>query len=401
MRSFIFGAGASHSYHQSPTGVRPPLAKGFFEGYHQLDIACDRYVLTGNIVNYVRETRGVHPVEFGNWNENIENFLTEIDEQVGTKEKALDLGLDKRILYSKAYDEMVFLFASVLNEIQNGPLCASYSSLVSRLDPGDVLITFNWDALLDRVLWESGHWNPADGYGVSFEKFFDNGWKDYSVGVQSRHRLLKPHGSTNWLMPYRFLDLRDGTRRFRSPGVNASQRPLFCFVKSDGPYETYLKRTKTGYAPFSYYYYPPDIPIAKPPRTGYTQVSIVSAFDLPEHGKITVGGHPFLSMPLIIPPVRCKEYGLLGNALDPVWRQAEEALAACDHLTVIGYSFPLTDQQTWDLFRQASDRRGQPLPTTVVDPCPGPIVARIQAQLGKRCDVRVRKCTFSEYVGLE
>lgn len=117
MRVFLFGAGASHSYPLSPTGVRPPLAKGFFEAFNKLDISGDRYVLIGDIVNYVRNTRGINPFQFSGWNENIEDFLTEIDEQTGTPQKALALPFPLRALYSRTYNQMIFLFASVLNEI--------------------------------------------------------------------------------------------------------------------------------------------------------------------------------------------------------------------------------------------------------------------------------------------
>src|SRR5690242_15891288 len=149
MRTLILGAGASHSYSQSPSGIRPPLARNFFEAFNVLSISGDRHVLIGSILNYVRDTRGVNILDFPSCNENIEDFLTEIDEQLAVKENVDTLPLEKLYLYSDAYSKMLFLFASVLNEIQNGPTCESYANLVRGLRPGDSIITFNWDTLLD------------------------------------------------------------------------------------------------------------------------------------------------------------------------------------------------------------------------------------------------------------
>ncbi|MDO8612363.1 MAG: hypothetical protein Q7R32_06015 [Dehalococcoidia bacterium] len=286
-RVFLFGAGASHSYADSPSGVRPPLAKEFFKTYNQLAIKDDRYVLVGSIVNYVLETRGVDPIAFQDWNENVEDFLTEIDDLVNTKEKALSLPLEKLFLYPKVYDEMIFLFTSVLNEIQNGPPCPNYRQLVNKLAPGDVLLTFNWDTLIDRALWESGTWAPADGYGIEFKGLYEDGWKSAAGPSRSSYQLLKLHGSTNWLIPYVTLDFPSGERQFINRAVSDEERPLFCFVRAEATYKTYQNRTKPGYAPFSYYYYPPDLPLPPSPNpAGMKLISTVSAFDLPEHGTL-------------------------------------------------------------------------------------------------------------------
>lgn len=398
MEAFLFGAGASHSYSQSPTGVRPPLARGFFQAYHDLDISGDRYVLVGAIVNYVRDTRGVDPFKFGDWKENIEDFLTEIDERIGDPERALSLAIDKRFHYARAYSEMIFLFATVLNEIQNGPVCANYSKLVRSLTRDDVLITFNWDTLLDRALHEGGRWHPVDGYGVNFVKSFDNGWKDIEAQSPTQNVLLKLHGSTNWLMPYFSLHFQKGIRTFTNPAVDPLTRPMFCFINSDSTYETYENRSRAGYAPFSYYYYPPDIPIAAGDRPGYKLISVISAPDLSEHAKTTIGGYPYSSMPLVIAPVRHKEYGLMGNALDGLWQRASTALRECQRLTIIGYSFPPTDIRAWQLLDQACAQRKSALPLTIVSPSADDLARRMIERLGNQIAVTPENGTFNRYL---
>jgi hypothetical protein len=400
MKTIILGAGASHSHSSSPTGTRPPLAKSFFEAYNQLSISEDRYVLIGFIVNYVRDTRGVDPFQFGSWSENIEDFLTEIDDKIGTPQKALSLSLEDRILCSNAYNQMVFLFASVLNEIQNGPTSAVYLSFLNSLHSDDVIVTFNWDTLLDRVLYDSGSWNPQDGYGANFQGFFVNGWQPPRHRIEpSKWRLLKLHGSTNWLIPYRVLNLETGERVFINHSVDTSSRPLYCFVKADHPYSTYLNRGKSGYKPFSYYYYPPDIPIASENRTnGHISVAVVSAYDLPEHGSTVIGGFPYSSMPFIVAPVRKKEYGLLPNVLDPLWEQAETSIIQSSEVFIVGYSFPLTDTRPWQLFTNAISKRSNPLPITIVDPYPDQLLGRINSSFGSTCPVKIHRCTFDEFL---
>ena len=78
---YVFGAGASHAYDQSPTSVLPPLAKDFFQAYSQLEISADFEVRVGAVVNYVRDIFGIPQEDFGNFDQNIEQFMTQLDLQ--------------------------------------------------------------------------------------------------------------------------------------------------------------------------------------------------------------------------------------------------------------------------------------------------------------------------------
>jgi hypothetical protein len=70
---------------------------------------------------------------------------------------------------------------------------------------GDVIITFNWDCLLETFLWQAGLWNMRDGYGlpVTFdagpEKRLDRG-QLRAISRPSPVKMLKAHGSLNWVM---------------------------------------------------------------------------------------------------------------------------------------------------------------------------------------------------------
>ncbi|NBC02369.1 MAG: hypothetical protein GVY20_01550 [Bacteroidetes bacterium] len=60
---------------------------------------------------------------------------------------------------------------------------------------GDVVITFNYDLVLDQTLWRNNLWNPIDGYSFSKPVFDPVILDDYK---DSKIKLLKPHGSINW-----------------------------------------------------------------------------------------------------------------------------------------------------------------------------------------------------------
>lgn len=136
-RAVVLGAGASCSYADSPTGLRPPLANQIIPTYFNLDISANRFVLVGNIVNYVRNTKGILPEEFSSWRDDIERFLTEIDEEIFSlaqrlKGKQLREGEFKKItLFQGTYNQLIFLFSSILNEIQNGPVSIPYALLAN------------------------------------------------------------------------------------------------------------------------------------------------------------------------------------------------------------------------------------------------------------------------------
>jgi len=71
-------------------------------------------------------------------------------------------------------------------------------------------VSFNYDLLLDHAIEETtgGNWSPFTGYGVSIRHYLECG-KDGIAELPAwlvpppgdRIRLLKPHGSLNWLLP--------------------------------------------------------------------------------------------------------------------------------------------------------------------------------------------------------
>ena len=400
-RVVVLGAGASCSYSDSPTKLRPPLANELISTYFKLDISVNPYVRVGDIINYVRETRGIGPNEFATWKEDIERFLTEIDEKIRTIASRLtnkrppDNALKEFHLLQRSYNQLIFLFASIFNEIQNGPVSVPYALLSDELAETDTCITFNWDTLLDKALASTSKWSPATGYSIRPESIFDDGWQkpeDYGP-LNGGPQYLKLHGSTNWLTPYSFSDLSTGKRRTIS-GYAIDE--LFVFHRASRPYQTYENRYWGPYEPYSYCYYPPNLPCHRDDtQPGYTSVTVIVAPDLNKDTKVVIGDEAVYSMPLIVPPVKNKQHLIYGTVFSSLWEKARIALSECEELIVIGYSFPATDVLSKRLFRKALKYNTGIKRVVIWNPNPDSIINIFINNFGIRRErLQIKSCKF-------
>ncbi|MEL7656344.1 MAG: hypothetical protein AAGU75_10610 [Bacillota bacterium] len=398
-RVVVLGAGASASYSDSPTRLRPPLAREIIPTFQQLVISGDRLVLIGHIINYVRDTRGIDPINFNSWDEDLEAFMTEIDEKVqqlsfslrnnkgkGNERLAQD-DFQSLILTDGAYNQLVFLFSSILNEIQNGPVSIPYALLAHELGKSDTVITFNWDTLFDRALLTTGKWNPYLGYGVTPDYVFDDKWQTTGVEFASDYivRYLKLHGSTNWLVPYHGIHLNSGEVFSQcSYGMNK----LCVFFKATKPYPTYKERYWGPYEPFSYCYYPPNLPFKRDDSCeGFVKASFMIAPDLPGHAEPVIEDPNVYSMPLLIPPIRDKKYMRYGEVFNSLWSQAEIEISLCSELFIIGYSFPDTDHVSRNLFKNAVQKNRVLEKVVIIDPYPRRAYEVFCDEIGVRSEI--------------
>lgn len=407
MDVYILGAGASKSYNKSKTGVRMPLAKDFFKTYNSLKISEDLNVVVTHVLSYLKEYRKMDYIDFMNFNEDIEAFLTEINEKLYSLVSKENISYDekKSALYlDGAYNQLIFLFEGVLNEIQNGEKCPYYTKLLEKSHKDDVFITFNWDTLLDRVLWESKLWSPEDGYGITFAAFYNNEWQDTLDLDKSKVKLLKLHGSTNWIIPYfgyNFVNLQKH-RDFVYYKQEKDKSFMYCYVDSINKYKTYKDRCESGYAPFSYYYYPPDIPLL-PNDIEANEKIVTHGMNMSFEGtkfytKISSGEDKTTSMPLIIPPVKNKDYSIIGGIFEHIWEEALKQLCKADKIYIIGYSFPITDTKSWDLMQKAKEIRNQPLNIEIVNPFPDDLAKRFYETFGNNINCEITRSTFADFV---
>lgn len=407
MDVYILGAGASKSYNKSKTGVRMPLAKDFFKTYNSLKISEDLNVIITNILSYLQKYRDMDYKSFNNFNEDIEAFLTEINEKLYEIVLKDDISIsdkDEALFLDGAYNQLIFLFEGVLNEIQNGEKCPYYTKLLEKSNENDVFITFNWDTLLDRVLWESKLWSPEDGYGITFTSFYNNEWQDTLGFGKSKVKLLKLHGSTNWIIPYfgyNFANLQKH-RDFVYYKQRNNTSFMYCYIDSINKYKTYKNRSKSGYAPFSYYYYPPDIPLP-PNNIDANEQIITQGMNMNFSGTefyttISSGTDKTTSMPLIIPPVKNKDYSIVGGIFEKLWEDALYLLCQASKIYIIGYSFPITDTKSWDLIKKTQEMKNQPLTIEIVNPFPDELAKRFYETFGNKINCKINRSTFADFI---
>jgi len=393
------------------------LARGFFAAYSNLEISGDLEVRVGDIVNYVRDTYGLPPERFGEFDQDIESFMTVLDltvrqlaSQIRTGDRSEPV-FGRLIQTVRAYDQMIFLVAHILNEIQNGPPCVEYGEFATGLSSGDVVVTFNWDTLLDRALARTGRWNADTGYGVLFEHVLDGSWRPPQA-CDSGPAYFKLHGSTNWLVNYVSRRFDDGERTMASPGgmpgratisadinwsvrdgkvvtdpkvnlgsytsvrmsdLDASHPDMLPVTLVDAPcgFPAYKDRSRPGYEPFSYFF---------PPNRPTTDIPL---------------------MPLVVAPTLFKLYEEFAHVLDPLWRHAEEAIASAEQLVLIGYSLPPTDARSAALLRRVGHGRTPPK-IIVVNPDGAAVAERVADVSGVGADrVRVESTDFGGWLGVQ
>ena len=177
--------------------------------------------------------------------------------------------------------------------------------------------------------------------------------------------LLKLHGSTNWISSYNIVE--EGKISLIQSSDPSS---FYVYESTDTPYTTFAGRYMDGYAPFSYGYYPPNIPDdrGKRAKDGYVFVRARPKFPWMPEGVVEDKG--LTSMPLIIPPVKEKTYELFGDLFKTIWSAAEDAIAQADHIIIVGYSFPRTDHRSSTLFTRAFARRQSMPRVSIIDPNP-------------------------------
>jgi len=399
MNVFILGAGASKGYKESKTNQSMPLANDFFKTYNKLDISTSPYVLVGDIVNYLRDNKNMGIEEFYYYNANIEEIHSEINEKLidCLKVSGTASFCEKTFKLWRANSQLVFLFNSVINEIQNGGVSKTHVNFIDCVNNEDTIITFNWDTLLDRTLKEKHKkWTTDNGYYINPKAIYRDKWvASRKCGIKDYPLLLKLHGSTNWLTSY--LSQENGEIFLSQATANEI---FYVYEYCTEPYSTYRGRFLSGYEDFSYGYYPPNIPEKPKMREGYYTISVKTSFDsrIKNNDCADIG---LTSMPLIIPPVKNKEYDLYGSLFDCLWNKAEEKLRETEKIYIIGYSFPTTDIKSVELFKRAFSQRKSMPEVIVINPFPQQIHEKLKFEFGIDDEhLRIREECFDETFSL-
>lgn len=172
---------------------------------------------------------------------------------------------------------------------------------------------------------------------------------------------------------------------------------FYVYEHSTGPYDCYDGRWNKVYEPFTYGYYPPNLPLAgKKLQEGYMAASIIPRSPL-HAPRGSHGNSGLVSMPLIIPPVKNKAYEFYGELFDRIWEKAQDEITRATVITFIGYSFPITDSKTLRLFKDSFAKRTSIPVVNVIDPEPDRIKSLLQVDLGiQESHINIFKEYFSE-----
>ena len=193
---------------------------------------------------------------------------------------------------------------------------AERSALLSfgnRISPGDFVITFNYDASIERVLLHQSKWSPSDGYGfkVRLQAIAD---EQSRALKKSEVTVLKLHGSVGWY-------------------------PL---VGENGDLD--LERQGTPDGPFASNS-ADDINAQPGIALGPTFLQRLGIDGQDSLFSWTPGE----SEPVVIHPSFLKDFEKPPFAM--LWRCAAEALRKADEIQIIGYSLPAEDQAALTLLQ--------------------------------------------------
>jgi hypothetical protein len=176
---------------------------------------------------------------------------------------------------------------------QPAPLYADFAQRI--VQPGDTVITFNYDDSLEKELGSLEKWDAGHGYG------FPLGTGEKASKVQ----VLKLHGSINWLI--NFFGGATGGAFLVNPGSSMGECP------------------------------------------------VIHSTDLEFLGQKGFAGRVYKSggaIPCLIMPGRNKRFFYdtsfgheFADFWDHLWRQAELAIKRCDRIVICGYSLLSVDER--------------------------------------------------------
>jgi len=186
----------------------------------------------------------------------------------------------------------------------DAPLYRQFAEQV--LTETDTVISLNYDVSLKAELRKAGKWHIGDGYGFPL---------GHRVTPASPVRVLKLHGSTNWI-DILFQRARGGKV---GPDDALGARPLIL------PQE------------FQFFGYPKGI-----------------------RDPAFTGGGSSRSGSMIL-PARIKTFGDRKGFWDCLWSLAAGALQNADEIVIIGYSLPSADKRARDLVFDKGNKRAAPI----------------------------------------
>ena len=223
---YILGAGAS--YISPAPEAKLPLQKGFFAHIAASSFVPQQMVLESFMQEPLRkwvikngygEPYDPNSRLTNDFNINLEEFYSEI-------EADNEIAFDEKNEILKFLDRIIFESIAIpITILRNNPdkSCPNYRTLVRLMKPGDTIINFNYDCLVDdALLYFCPYWHPVTGHGFKFDDIFGGAHPHKSKIVPSQVLLLKPHGSVT----FRYKVSNDEVTLIRLVGLTKGIQPL-------------------------------------------------------------------------------------------------------------------------------------------------------------------------------
>lgn len=301
---YILGAGCSRNYSQSThqiQGLKSPLNRDFFR---MARLVIENTGMKSDTL-FMEEIetliKTIAPL-YGS-NESNLNFFD--NPQLNLEEVMTLLDIDFKLFSPFAPQKLrqhenpqlrtlKEILARTIDYALKGPPCKKHEALAQRMKPGDVVLSFNYDILIDNALLNHGKITDS-AYKMNFFKVNQNGhWmntNERSSGVT----LLKLHGSLNWV------------------------RCIFC-----GVLLLYRYQKQTMYGEWEF----------QCPRCSSNET---------------------YAERVLIPPIQSKDYG--DRDITFLWVQADRMMRDFSRLICIGYSFSPLDFDMTSLMRRFKARQ--------------------------------------------
>jgi hypothetical protein len=314
----LVGAGATlaESLPSKPNRANtPPLDATFFE-------LCERARLDrlNTVRSYMTSTYGIDPVRDGSGMEQVFNYLYADAVSPSSTAKSVE-----------AYWALIRMYANALTVTTRDLVGRSRSGVGAlirymwRSKARDLtIVTFNQDLVIENALEETIAmktysdlpWALEHCYETDFEDWWTSSVPNFTTGAQDSLRVLKLHGSLNWV--YRARSAEDAKNSIRQPTGTPG-----CLLR---------RRLSTDL--FA--------------RDGNRRVHL---------------------LPLIVPPIYEKSVHLR-DQLQSVWNAAETAFKTATRLVVFGYSFPAADFAAIGLVRRGFIANSSLTEISVINPNP-------------------------------
>jgi hypothetical protein len=215
----ILGAGATRGALSGTFSPRisPPLNKDFFpilSKFIKTDEGKNHALSFKRLIHFLEKEYGQKGEEYPTMEEVFNVlFISKDLPEIFSKGRGRKRGKGFRPEVMDFLGLLIRVFRFVQSRCKHRDNLNHHEMIALSLQPGDTLMTLNYDTLMDNALVEAG-WSPQKGYGFQSKVIYNgNKPKKYSPNLRNV-KLLKPHGSFNWFAKGSFTRLEQtlGTR---------------------------------------------------------------------------------------------------------------------------------------------------------------------------------------------